>query len=80
MRATFLFLTLQLLPTLGTDRTTRPVREDRGCFGKFAFLKNFESVILIPKVLLDSGIYQGDLKRGVPHGEVGVDSIIGVLA
>ena len=42
--------------------------------------ENFESVILIRKVLLDSGIYQGDLKRGVPHGEVGVDSIIGVLA
>ena len=30
-------------------------------------------------MLLDSGIYQGDLKRGVPHGEVGVDSIIGSL-
>ena len=43
-------------------------------------LKNIESVILIPKVLLDSGIYQGDLKRGVPHGEVGVDSIVGFVA
>ena len=32
--------------------------------------RDVDSEVGFTKVLLDSGIYQGDLKRGVPHGEV----------
>ena len=69
MRALLLFLAIQVLPeALATERTTRPVNYDCELFSGSSCW-NFDEVSFA-KVLLDSGIYQGHLKRGVPHGEV----------
>ena len=39
-------------------------------FDKMLNGRDVDDEVSFTKVLLDSGIYQGDLKRGVPHGQV----------